>query len=102
MAEVLAYHYSQTDHADKAFTYLSRAGSKSLSVYSVDEASTHLNAALALLDKNPDCAVDDQVADFLVSFTLLLNLKLEVRVMIAVLERYLARVDSLGMIQEPF
>ena len=96
VAEVLAYHYSQTDHADKAFTYLSRAGSKSLSVYSVDEASTHLNAALALLDKNPDCAVDDQVADFLVSFTLLLNLKLEVRVMIAVLERYLARVDSLG------
>jgi predicted ATPase len=54
VAEVLAHHYSQTDRADKAFSYLSMAGSKSLSVYSIDEASTHLNAALALLDETPD------------------------------------------------
>ena len=66
VAEVLAQHYSQTDRAEKAFAYLSMAGSKSLSVYSVDEATTHFTAALALLDKNPDCASDDQVADFLV------------------------------------
>ena len=74
VAEVLAQHYSQTDRAEKAFAYLSMAGSKSLSVYSVDEATTHFTAALALLDKNPDCAADDQVADFLVSYTLLLNM----------------------------
>ena len=73
VAEVLAHHYSQTDHADKAFTYLSMAGSKSLSVYSLDEAATHFTAALALLDKNPNCASDDQVADFLVSYTLLVE-----------------------------
>jgi tetratricopeptide (TPR) repeat protein len=95
VVEVLAHHYSQTDRADKAFSYLSMAGSKSLNVYSVDEASTHLNAALALLDENPGCASDDQVADFLIFVTLLLNLKLEVSVMIAVLERYLARADRL-------
>ena len=52
VAEVLAHHYSQTDHADKAFAYLSMAGSRSLSVYSLDEATTHFTAALALLDKN--------------------------------------------------
>ena len=74
VAEVLAHHYSQTHHADKAFAYLSMAGSKSLSVYSLDEAATHFTAALALLDKNPDCASDDQVAEFLVSYTLLLNM----------------------------
>ena len=74
VAEVLAHHYSQTDRVEKAFTYLSMAGSKSLSVYSLDEATTHFTAALALLDKNPDCASDDQVADFLVSYTLLLNM----------------------------
>ena len=95
VAEVLAHHYSETDRADKAFCYLSMAGSKSLSVYSLDEASSHLNAALAVLDENPDCASDDQLADFLVILTLLLNLKLEVRVTIAVLERYLARADRL-------
>ena len=57
VAEVLAHHYSQTDRTDKAFAYLSMAGSKSLSVYSLDEAATYFTAALALLDKNPDCAV---------------------------------------------
>jgi class 3 adenylate cyclase len=53
MAEVLAHQYRQTDKADKAFAYLSMAGSKSLGVYSLDEASIHFNAALALLDENP-------------------------------------------------
>ena len=77
VAEVLAHHYSQTDRADKAFAYLSMAGSKSLSVYSLDEATTHFTAALALLDKNPDCASDDQVAEFLVSYTLLLNMSIQ-------------------------
>ena len=96
VAEVLAHHYSQTDRADKAFAYLSMAGSKSLSVYSLDEAATHFTAALALLDKNPDCASDDQVAEFLVSYTLLLNMSVQVNVMIDVLERYLARIDRLG------
>ena len=96
VAEVLAHHYSQTDRAEKAFAYLSMAGSKSLSVYSVDEATTHFTAALALLDKNPDCASDDQVADFLVSYTLLLNVSYQYLVLIDVVERYLARIDRLG------
>ena len=65
MAESLAHHYSQTDKVDKAFTYLSMSGSKSLSVYSLEEAANHFDAALALLDKNPDCASDDQFAEFL-------------------------------------
>ena len=69
VAEVLAHHYRQTDRADKAFAYLSMAGTKSLGVYSLDEAATHFTAALALLDKNADCAADDQVADFFVAFS---------------------------------
>jgi AAA ATPase domain/Adenylate and Guanylate cyclase catalytic domain len=96
VAEVLAHHYTQTHHADKAFAYLSMAGSKSLGVYSLDEAATHFTAALALLDKNRDCASDDQVAEFLVSYTLLLNMNRHLRVVIDVLERFLARIDCLG------
>ena len=96
VAEVLAQHYSQTDRAEKAFAYLSMAGTKSLSVYSLDEATTHFTAALALLDKNPACASDDQVADFLVSYTLLLNITWRYLVLIDVVERYLARIDRLG------
>ena len=96
VAEILAQHYSQTDRAEKAFAYLSMAGTKSLSVYSLDESTTHFTAALALLDKNPDCASDDQVADFLVSYTLLLNITYRYLVLIDVVERYLARVNRLG------
>src|SRR5262249_13918495 len=96
VAEVLAHHFSQTDLADKAFVYLSMAGSKNLSVYSLDEASIHFKAALALLDKNPDCASDDQVAEFLVSYTLLLNMSAQVNFLIDVLERYLVRIAHLG------
>jgi predicted ATPase len=73
VAEVLAHHYTQTKHLDKALAYLAMAGSKSLGVYSLDEAATHLMAALTLLDNNSDCASDEQVADFLVSYALLLN-----------------------------
>ena len=36
VAETLAYHYSESERPDKAFCYLSMAGSKSLSVYSLD------------------------------------------------------------------
>ena len=39
--------------------HLSRhGGAKSLGVYSLDEADNYFAAAIALLDKNPDCATD--------------------------------------------
>ena len=71
VAETLAHHYSQTDHADKAFAYLSMAGSRSLSVYSLEEAEAHFSAAIALVEANPECASDQQIANALVDCTLL-------------------------------
>ena len=96
VAEGLAHHYSQTGKVEKAFTYFSMSGSKSLSVYSLEEAANHFAAALALLDKNPNCASDDQFAEFLVSFMLLLNMSGKVNVMINILGGYSARIDRLG------
>jgi hypothetical protein len=96
VAEILAHHYSQTKRADKAFSYLAMAGTKSLGVYSLDEGAKHFTAALAFLDKNPKCASDDQVAEFLVSYTILLHVSIQFKLMIGVLERYLARIDRLG------
>jgi len=96
VAEILAHHYSRTDRADKAFAYLSMAGSKSLSVYSLDEAAAHLTSALALLDKNLNCASGAQVTDFLVSYTLLSNMRAQLKATIDVLERYTAHVASIG------
>ena len=96
VAEVLAHHYCQTDRAAKAFAYLSMAGSKSLNVYSLDAASAHLTAALAIIDQNPTSVSDDELAEFLVSYALLLNIRVQVFVLIEVLTRYLSRIDRLG------
>src|SRR5262249_47675762 len=90
------YHYSHTNRVGKAFAYLSLAGTKSLTIYSLDEAATHLAAALALLDKNPHCASDAQVADFLLSHLALLDVSAQVKRQLDVLPRYLARIDRLG------
>ena len=96
VAEILAHHYSQTTRPEKAFVYLSVAGTKSLGVYSLDEATTHFSAALALLDDNPDRASDDQIAEFLLSYASLLNMNLRIGAAIDVLGRYLSRIDRLG------
>ena len=96
VTELLAHHYHQTDHTDKAFIYLSMAGSKSLSVYSLDEASTYFATALALLDKDPNCTSDDQVTEFLASYILLLNMANKGGMMIDVLERHFSRIDRIG------
>ena len=96
VAEVLAHHYWQSDFAEKAFVYLAMAGSKCLNVYSLDQASSHFAAALALIDKNPECASDDQVADFLVPYTLLLNMFQRSKEMIDVVRRHSKRIERLG------
>jgi hypothetical protein len=96
VAEILAHHYYQTERADKAFTYLAMAGTKSLSTYSLEEAQTRFTTAAALLDKSPDCATDTDVGDFLVNYSLLLNLVHHLRELIPTVERYRDRVDRLG------
>jgi hypothetical protein len=97
VAEVLAHHYGQTNRSEKAFASLSMAGSKSFSVYSLAEAAKHFSAALAILDKNPDCASDKQVAEFLVPYGHVLILNMQFNVLADVLERHLERVDRLGI-----
>nr|WP_256470194.1 AAA family ATPase [Bradyrhizobium sp. 157] len=97
VAEMLAHHYSHAGHVGKAFAFLSMAGSKSLGVYSIDEATTHFSGALDLLDKNPDCASDDQIADFLLAYTRLLSMSCKLRLAVEVTQRYFTRIDHLGV-----
>jgi hypothetical protein len=72
------------------------AGSRSLGVYSLDAAEKYFAAALALLDNNPKCASDDQLAEFLASYVRMLQLAYRYKVLIEVVGRYLARVDRIG------
>ena len=94
VVETLANHYGQTNRTDKAFTYLAMAGAKSLSVYSLDEARSYFDVAVALLDAEPDCASDKQVASLLADYTLCTNLSLKQRLLIEAVERFLPETPS--------
>ena len=96
VAEALAHHYSQTDRADKAFTYSSMAGSRSLSVYSLEEAETHFSAAIALVEEHSGCANDQQIANLLVDYTLLQNALGKVRNVVDIADKFAARLHNLG------
>ena len=96
MTEILAHHYGQTARDDKAFTYTAMAAAKSLGVYSLDEADRHVASAIALLDKNPDCASDRQVAEWLVHAAFYFNMLLRSASATDLVERFLSRVARLG------
>src|SRR5262249_24193949 len=96
VAEALAYHYSQTDHAGKAFAYLSMAGSRSLSVYSLEEAEVHFSKAIERFQTSPGCASDQQIANVLVDYTLLQNALGKNRNVVDIADRFAANLQKLG------
>ena len=55
-AETRAHHYVLADRKNLAFTYLAMAGTKSLGVFSLDEADRYFASALALLERDAHCA----------------------------------------------
>jgi class 3 adenylate cyclase len=100
VAETLAYHYSNTDRADKAFTYLAWAGLKSLGVYSLDEADQYFAAAVALVNKEPACASDAQLADMLANYALCSNISLKLKQIIDLATHFQPRLERLGDSQQ--
>jgi tetratricopeptide (TPR) repeat protein len=93
VVETLAHHYGQTDRVDKAFAYLAMAGAKSLAAYSFDEAGNHFASAIALLDGHPDCASDQQIAEFLVDYAMYSNLSLELHSTVRMVDQYMSSFD---------
>jgi class 3 adenylate cyclase len=96
VAESLAHHYHRTDRGDKAFSYLALAGAKSLGLYSLEEAEKYLAAAIALVETNPECASDQQVADLLVDYTFLSNLSMRFGAATKIVERFKFRLEQLA------
>jgi class 3 adenylate cyclase len=96
VVESLAHHYGQADHADKAFEYLAMTGNKSLRVYAIDDAGDHFAAAIALLDKHPDCATDQQIVGLLVDYALCLHLSARFKSLTEIVTRFMPRLDHLG------
>jgi class 3 adenylate cyclase len=96
VVEMLAHHYSRTNRDSKAFGFLAMAGSKSLGVYSLDEADRAFASAIAILETRPECATDSQVADFLVDYTSFSNLMMRLNAVKSTVERFLSRLERLG------
>ena len=96
VVETLAYHYAQTDQNAKAFAFLVMAAEKSLGVYSLDEADKYFADAIALLDAHPDCATDEQVAEFLVGYAAFSHLMMRLIATRKTVERFMPRLNRLA------
>ena len=96
VVETLAYHYGLTDRNDVAFTYLTMAGAKSLGVYSLDEADRYFASAVALFERDPGCASDEQLADLLASYVLCSNISLRVKTIIEVTTKFRPNLNKTG------
>jgi len=96
VAEMLAYHYGQTQRADKAFTYLVMAGQKSLGVYSLDEADHYFERALELFEARAGSPGPHALAELLTYMSQLLNLKFHPGKLKRLVDRYSLHIDSFG------
>jgi class 3 adenylate cyclase/tetratricopeptide (TPR) repeat protein len=96
VADTLARHYSHTERADKAVRYLALAGEKSLGVYALEEAEARFRAVLDLLEEHPDAADDAFLADVLLGIARVHYFSVDFGSLIAMVEKYLPRVEALG------
>jgi tetratricopeptide (TPR) repeat protein len=96
VAEVLAHHYGRGRKQDKAFTYLSMAGRKSLRVYSLAEAERYMDDALAIYEATPSCTDATGFAGLLVDLTSLCHVQMRHAKLSKVANRHLESLYGLG------
>ena len=96
VADDLAHHYVRADLPAKAFLYSLMAGTKSLGVYSLEEAERHFRKALEIADARPGGATDRQLMFVVERFTYLLNLNTRSTELCALVEKYLPRIEKTG------
>ena len=96
VADVLAHHYGQTPRAEKAVRYMALAGERALGLYSLDEAGLRFRQVLELIEAVPGCADDAFLADVLLHVSRVYYFRCEFNEIIALVERYLHRIEALG------
>ncbi|MCP4998808.1 MAG: AAA family ATPase [Hyphomicrobiales bacterium] len=95
-ADALAHHFSCADRADKAIHYLALAGENSLRIYSLEEAAERLEAALALIEEQPEAVDDSLLTDILLHIARIKYFQMEFYALIDLVHKYLPRVEALG------
>ncbi len=96
VADMLAHHYVRTHRADKAVHYLSLAAKKSLRVFSLAEAQSYLDQALAKIAADPDCADDRLLAEIVVDRLLVCCWEADFIGMHDIANKYRARLEAAG------
>ncbi len=77
-------------------TVLALAGEKSLGVYALEEAEARFQAVLDLVEQHPDAADDAFLADVLLGIARVYYFTVDFGSLIAMVEKYLPRVEALG------
>lgn len=95
-ADTLAYHYALTDRNDSTFRYLAMAAVKSLGVFSLDEADQYFAAAVALYERDRNCATDAQLVSMLAKYALSSNIGLRVKRMSELATKFTPQLNRAG------
>jgi class 3 adenylate cyclase/tetratricopeptide (TPR) repeat protein len=96
IAETLAYHYTSTTRADKAFFYLAAAAKKCLDIHSLDEADRYARHALRLLESAANCADQLAVADVMANHVHILYERSDFPGLKKAAESYIPRLEAIG------
>jgi class 3 adenylate cyclase/tetratricopeptide (TPR) repeat protein len=96
LTDILAWHYGQTRNDEKAVHYLARAGQRSLVVYSLTEAETHLKHAIERAERAPGHIADSVLVDILLDLARVLYFRIDFYGIIALVDGYQAVVERLG------
>ncbi|MBV8526467.1 MAG: hypothetical protein JOY71_30870 [Acetobacteraceae bacterium] len=96
VANILAYHYGQSDQTAKAAQYNAMAGIRSLGTYSLEEAERYLQKALALLRCKDPSRLDSEVVRIIAALAVVLWGRSKPKEVVALLERDLDRLWDRG------
>ena len=96
IADLLAHHFTRTKRSDRAVRYLAMAADKSLRLFSLKEALSYLEQALALIERDSTCAHDALIADVLVNRLLVCCWESDFANMVPLGQKYLPRLERLG------
>jgi tetratricopeptide (TPR) repeat protein len=96
VADLLADHYIQTSHTDKAVRYLVTAGERAYRTYSIPEAGKRYHAALRLVEANPGRIDTSLVIDLVLDLARRYYFQCDFGKISGIVEGYLKQAKELG------
>ncbi len=95
-AEILAYHWGNTQNAGKAVLYMAMAGKKNYRAWALAEAHQLFDLAVELIQAAPGCVEEAFFADLINNWSLVFFYRADFKGLREMLERYLPRIEALG------